>query len=56
MKNNALNYSRAESIAKDFIDHLVSSKELDQIDSKSWRINFEIGIVKKETEGVENEQ
>ena len=55
MKVNPLKYAEAEKIAKDFIENLVSCKELNQIDYKSWRINFEFGIVKTRTEGVENE-
>ena len=57
MKNNPVKYAEAEKLANDFISKLVESKDLDQIDYKSWRINFDFGIVKKEmeSEGVENE-
>ncbi|MDX1701269.1 MAG: hypothetical protein R3250_11660 [Melioribacteraceae bacterium] len=57
MKEHPVKYAEAEKLAQEFIDELVSSKDLDQIDYKSWRINFDFGIVKKEIEreGVEDE-
>ncbi|MCB0731716.1 MAG: hypothetical protein KDC88_11850 [Ignavibacteriae bacterium] len=57
MKENPVKYSQAEILAMSFIKDMVNENELTQIDGKSWRINFEIGITKKiaEVEGVENE-
>jgi hypothetical protein len=57
IKGNPVKYAQAEELAKEFINDMVSSRELDQIDHKSWRINFDFGIKKMETEteGVENE-
>ena len=58
LKEYPVKYAEAEKLAQKFISELVNSKDLDQIDYKSWRINFDFGIVKEEneTEGVENEQ
>lgn len=56
LKESPVTYSKAEELAVDFIDYLVSNGELTQIDKKSWKINFEVGIKKKaQPEGVENE-
>ena len=57
MKDKPIKYADAELFAKGFISNLVDNNELLEIDHKSWRINFEVGINKKiiETEGVENE-
>lgn len=56
MKEEPVKYAKAESLSVDFIKHLISTGELSEIDYKSWKINFEVGITKKvvETEGVEN--
>ena len=56
MKEKPLKYAEAEKLTVDFIANLVSDKELTEMDHKSWKINFEVGITKKviETEGVEN--
>lgn len=52
-----LKYAEAEKLSFDFINKLVESGELTQIDHKSWKINFEIGITKNivEEEEVNNE-
>ena len=54
---NPVKYAEAELLAKQFITDLLESDDLTQIDYKSWRINFEVGIRKKEiaSEGVGNE-
>lgn len=57
MKENQLKYAEAETVAKKYIDHLLENNDFTQIDYKSWKINFEVGIKKKEieSEGVGNE-
>lgn len=57
MKEEPINYSDAEKISNEFIDNMMQNNEITQIDHKSWKINFELGISAKnvETEGVENE-
>ena len=57
MKDIPLKYSAADKLASDYIESLVKADELTIIDYKSWKINFEVGIKKKEAEleGVENE-
>jgi len=57
MKEKPLSYAKAEELTISFINNLIENNELTQIDYKSWRVNFEVGINKKnvETEGVENE-
>ncbi|MBK7107304.1 MAG: hypothetical protein IPH62_18680 [Ignavibacteriae bacterium] len=58
MKENPISYSQAEIIARNFIDELLKSNDILQIDKKSWKVNFDIGIKHKvsEPEGVSNEQ
>lgn len=58
MKEYPITYTQAETIAKDFIKELSSTNDLRQIDNKSWKLNFEVGIKQKlnELEGVANEQ
>jgi len=57
MKEFPVKYAQADTIATDFINKLIVSGELTAIDNKSWKVNFEVGIIKiiKEAEGVENE-
>ena len=57
MKENPVKYAAAEVVANGFISNMVENNELQQIDHKSWKINFEVGISKTivENEGVENE-
>ena len=57
MKDKPVKYSLADKLAKDYIANLVKNNDLTEIDYKSWKINFEVGIKKKieEVEGVENE-
>ena len=57
MKDISVKYSAADKLAEDFIKSLIKDNELTEIDYKSWKINFEVGIKKKEAEleGVENE-
>ena len=52
-----VSYATAGKLANGFIENLVRSSHLTQIDYKSWRVNFDVGIKKKEveSEGVENE-
>lgn len=57
MKEKQIKYADAEIISKKFIENMIQSNELTQIDHKSWRINFEVGTNKKqvEMEEVEND-
>jgi len=57
MKDKPVKYAMADMLTKDYLDNLVQNNGLTKIDSKSWKINFEVGIKKKveEPEGVENE-
>jgi hypothetical protein len=57
MKEKPIKYADAEIISKKFIENMIQSNELTQIDHKSWRINFEVGTNKKqvEMEEVEND-
>lgn len=61
LKENSLSYEEAEKIAKGFIDKLVNSGELLELDHKTWKVNFEVEqdnkVVENETvvEGVGNE-
>ena len=58
MKENPISYSQAEKIAREFISELSLTNDLQQIDNKSWKLNFEIGSKQKisEFEGTVNEQ
>lgn len=57
MKEKPLTYAKAEEVTNSFIKNMIENNELTQIDYKSWRVNFEVGINKKniETGGVDNE-
>ncbi|MCB0748765.1 MAG: hypothetical protein KDC90_14990 [Ignavibacteriae bacterium] len=57
LKENSVSYFQAGKIAEDFIKELENSNDLQRIDHKSWRVNFEVGIKPKiaETEVVSNE-
>lgn len=55
-KETPVKYANAEILAQDYIKHLISNNDLVEIDSKSWKITFEVGIKKViETEGVKDE-
>ncbi|MFZ1289859.1 MAG: hypothetical protein WAR79_07205 [Melioribacteraceae bacterium] len=58
MKENPINYSQAEKIARNFAEDLIKTNDVLQIDRKSWKLNFDIGVKQKvkEPEGVSNEQ
>lgn len=58
LKENPISYSQAEIIARNFVDDLIKTNDLSQIDRKSWKLNFDIGIKQNTTEpeGVSNEQ
>ena len=56
MKEEPVKYALAEKLTKEFISKMIVENELTQIDTKSWKINFEVGIKRDiETEGVNNE-
>ena len=57
LKEEPVKYAKAETLASEFIQHLVSDGELSQIDHKSWKVNFEVGLKhsEPEIEGIENE-
>lgn len=57
LKEQPVKYAQAEILAKNYINNMVENNELLEIDRKSWKINFEVGINKKvvEEEGVKNE-
>lgn len=46
IKEQPINYSKANKLANDFITNMVSDNELTPIDHKSWKVNFEVGIKK----------
>jgi len=55
-KEHPVKYAEAEMLAINYIENLLSTNDLNKIDYKSWKINFEVGIKKNaEIEGVENE-
>jgi len=51
LKENSVSYEEAEKLAKKFIDKLVDSGELLELDHKTWKVNFE---VEPENKVVEN--
>ena len=58
IKENPIKYGPAGKLATEFINNLVSTKELTPIDHKSWKVNFEVGIKKvvaEEPQGENNE-
>ncbi len=58
LKENPVNYSKSAKIADSFVEYLCKQNELQSIDKKTWRVNFEVGNKPKEleSEGVLNEQ
>lgn len=54
MKEAPINYSTAETIAKEFIDKLVEEGYFFPIDKKTWRVDKAL-ITDKDLEGVNNE-
>lgn len=54
LKETPVNYSKAEKIARGFIENLVKDGDFSPIDDKTWKVNIDIEPKKEliETKGV----
>ncbi len=50
LKNNPVDYQKAEKICKNFVEYLESSQKLVFMSKNTWKVNFELDKPVSETE------
>ncbi|PID59643.1 MAG: hypothetical protein CR986_05085 [Ignavibacteriae bacterium] len=50
MKEKPIKYAQAEVVTTNFIDKLVKTNELTEINKRTYKINFELGLTKNTIE------